>query len=252
MDGERPGELVRLKRRRGDGDLSLAVVEREQRLPLFLVPREDERNLAVHHLALGCVVVAGLDDARTDAEFANDGRSVWVEALLELGVQGGQSHDSAPHRDERHHLGARVEAAPRQRLADEFEHRLPQGFGAAARDPDEVLVELLPSEVGVRFVEREEGRLAVVDAAGAADDEGACSLAVDRGQVDARRHVAFDEVGEHAARADWWQLVGVADEQYVAVAGGAEQRVGELERQHRRLVDDHELDVVGERIVLVA
>ena len=182
----------------------------------------------------------------------DDGRSAWVEALLELGVQLDQSHDSPPHRDERHDLGARVEAAPRQCLADELEHRVPQGLGAFARDPEEVLVELLLSELGVRLVKGEERRLAAVDPAGAANDEGARRLAVDRGQVDARRRVALDQVGEHAARADRRQLVGVADEQDVAVAGGAEQRVGELEREHRRLVDDHELDIVRERIVLVA
>src|SRR6185437_4410857 len=102
----------------------------------------------------------------------------------------------------------------------------PQGLGAAARDPDEVLVELLLSELRVGLGEGEERRPALVDAAGAADDEGAGSLAVDRGQVDARRRLALDEVGEHAAGADRWQLVGVADEQDVAVAGGAEERVG--------------------------
>ena len=68
----------------------------------------------------------------------------------------------------------------------------------------------------------------------------------------ARDDLARDEIREHAAGADRRQLVGVADEQDVAVAGGAEERVGELEREHRRLVDDHEVVVVRERVVLVA
>ena len=38
----------------------------------------------------------------------------------------------------------------------------------------------------------------------------------------------------------------------MAVADGVKERIGELEREHRRLVDNHELDVVRERIVLVA
>ena len=38
----------------------------------------------------------------------------------------------------------------------------------------------------------------------------------------------------------------------MAVARRAEERVGELEREHRRLVDDHEVEVVGERGALVA
>ena len=38
----------------------------------------------------------------------------------------------------------------------------------------------------------------------------------------------------------------------MAVAGRAEERVGELEREHRRLVDDDEVVVVRERVVLVA
>ena len=66
-----------------------------------------------------------------------------------------------------------------------------------------------------------------------------------------RHDVARDEVGEHPAGADRRQLVGVADEQHVTVARGAEERVGELEREHRRLVDDDEVVVVGERRVLV-
>ena len=37
----------------------------------------------------------------------------------------------------------------------------------------------------------------------------------------------------------------------MAVAGGPEQRVCELEREHRRLVDDHEVVIVRERLVLV-
>ena len=70
--------------------------------------------------------------------------------------------------------------------------------------------------------------------------------------MDARHRARVDEVGEHAPGADRRQLVGVADEEDVAVAGRAEERVRELEREHRRLVDDHEVVVVGERLVLVA
>ncbi len=48
-------------------DLALAVVEREARLAFLVVPLEDERDLAVHHLAVDGVVVLRLDDARADA-----------------------------------------------------------------------------------------------------------------------------------------------------------------------------------------
>ena len=68
----------------------------------------------------------------------------------------------------------------------------------------------------------------------------------------ARDDFARDEVGEHAPRPDRRQLVGVADEQHVAIARSTEERVRKLEREHRRLVDDHEVVVVGERRVLVA
>ena len=103
-----------------------------------------------------------------------------------------------------------------------------------------------------RLVERDERQLAGVDPARALDDQRARRLPVDGGQVHARDDAAVDEIGEHAAGADRRQLVGVADEQDVAVAGRAEERVGELEREHRRLVDDDEVVVVRERVVLVA
>ena len=70
--------------------------------------------------------------------------------------------------------------------------------------------------------------------------------------MNARDDAAVDEIGEHAAGADRRQLVRVADEQDVTVAGRAEERVGQLEREHRRLVDDDQVVVVRERPVLVA
>ena len=58
----------------------------------------------------------------------------------------------------------------------------------------------------------------------------------------------IEQVVEHAAGTDGRQLVGVADEQHVgARADGAQQRVGEPQRQHRRLVD-HEQVRAGDRV----
>ena len=48
------------------------------------------------------------------------------------------------------------------------------------------------------------------------------------------------------------KLIGVADKQDVAVAGGAKEGVGELERKHRRLVDNHQVVILRQRPVLVA
>ena len=116
------------------------------------------------------------------------------------------------------------------------------------RDEEEVLVELrIRAEGCVCFVDREERELARVDPAGALNDQRARRLPVDRGEMNARDDAAVDEIGEHASGADRRQLVRVADEQDVTVARRAEERIGELEREHRRLVDDDQVVVVRKR-----
>ena len=156
--------------------------------------------------------------------------------------------DAAAHRHEGHHVGPRVEAEARR---DPLAHRLEDGVAdrlrAVPRDDEEVLVQLgVGAERGARILEREEGELAGVDAPRALDDQRPRRLAVDRGQVDAGRPALATRSASTRPGPDRRQLVGVPDEQDVAVAGGVEERVRELEGEHRRLVHDDQV-VVGAR-----
>ena len=70
--------------------------------------------------------------------------------------------------------------------------------------------------------------------------------------MNTRHHAALDEIGEHASGADRRQLIGVTDEQDMTVADCTQERVGELEREHRRLVDDDQVVVARQRPAFVA
>ncbi len=97
-------------------------------------------------------------------------------------------------------------------------------------------------DLPVRRVHRRQ--LAGPDRGGQPGDRAAGGLPVERGQLDHRDGPGLDQVGQHPARPDRGQLGRVADEQQVgAVGAGLQQRGGQLDVEHARLVDDDQLGV---------
>ena len=96
-----------------------------------------------------------------------------IESLLELRVERVEPDGAASHRNERHHLGARVEPVARgDPFACEIDDRVADRLGPVPRDEEEVLVELrVGPERRARLLEREERHLAGVDPARTLDDE---------------------------------------------------------------------------------
>jgi hypothetical protein len=75
-------------------------------------------------------------------------------------------------------------------------------------------------------------------------------LSVERLQLGDGDDPAIDQVAEHTPRADGRQLRRIADDDQVGlVLEGREQRGGQLDIEHRRLVDDDELGL--DRIAFV-
>src|SRR5439155_13390364 len=201
-----------------------------RRLPFALMPGDDEWNLAVHHLAVGRVVVLRLHDPRTHAQSSarkDDRAFARVEPALELFVQGDQSCWAAAHRYQRHHFGARVKSVTRgDPLTHELDNRLHHRLRALARNEEEVFVKFgISTEHRASILERQEGNLASVDPSRAPDDQRARRLTVDSRQVLARDYAALDKIVENTAGADRRKLVGVAYNQDVAVASCAKECV---------------------------
>ena len=83
------------------------------------------------------------------------------------------------------------------------------------------------------------------------DDVGFLRLSKNLGQAHGRHRVGGDDIGEHVAGPDRWELVDVSDEQKCGVSGdrrghGRDQ----IGVEHRRLVDDEHIEL--ERVVLVS
>ncbi len=150
-----------------------------------------------------------------------------VEPRLERRVEGlGAGRPAVHRRDDLHLLGRDAQRA-RDRVGDQLHHPV-GGLGRPACRHDD--------DLAGGVVDRRQ--LAAAHRRRQPGDRAALGLPVQRVQLGDRHDAGVDQVAEHPARADRGQLRGVADEQQVgAVLARGQQRGGQLDVEHRRLVD---------------
>ena len=171
-------------------------------------------------------MVGGSDDAVARVE---PGAPVArVQARLERGIERYRAGRAPVHGRHDLDLVGRDAQRARDRVRDELDDPV-RRLGRALRGHDD--------DLAGRVVDSRE--LAAAHTRRQPGDGPALGLAVERRQLGDGDDARVDQVAEHPARPDRRQLRGVADEQQMrAVSACLEQRVGQLDVEHRRLVDD--------------
>lgn len=231
----------------GEGIDHDPAVEVDRRPPFGALEGEDAADVTVEDAEV--VVVALLHHAIADPQHQTAAAhfvALRIEQRLQLGVEVRGAEQTAAHRRQHLDIGARLETEGlRNAFGDQLAHGRQDRLRLLALDEEEVVGAFgdpVPAGASRQRCQ------SVAHSVRVGDDEALARLAEDLVEARDLDDAGVDEVGEQAAGSDRRQLVDVADQnQSRAAWQRADQRAGERDVEHRRLV--HHQHVEGQRRV---